>query len=391
MIRLKETAGHNKIEIESTLDSPTIKLEGVMKRYPGQRELALNDISFQINKGEICCFVGPSGCGKSTTLRIINRLIEPTEGKVIIDGKNAREMDPDKLRLEIGYVIQQIGLLPHKTIAENVATVPKLLKWPKNKIQERTEELLTLVGLDYAQVGQRYPRELSGGQMQRVGVARALAGDPPIMLMDEPFGAVDPLVRTHLQDEFLRMQEKFKKTICFVTHDINEALKMSDKIIIMDVGRIVQIGTPQEILSYPANDFVYDFIGGDRGLKILNLVKCKAVCTAVPRVIKEDQIENCDLNELGTDIVFVIDSASRPIGCLSLPILKQTNIEITKQSLLSLAKKSMVLIQSSESVKSALNLMIERKTNIIGVLNDGELQGMITWKDLMKGYEGTDI
>lgn len=344
---IQEAEDHNKSEIGATMDSPTIKLEGVMKRYPGQKEHALNGISFQINKGEICSFVGPSGCGKSTTLRIINRLIEPTEGKVIINGKNAREMDPDKLRLEIGYVIQQIGLLPHKTIADNVATVPKLLKWPKNKIQERTEELLTLVGLDYGQIGKRYPRELSGGQMQRVGVARALAGDPPIMLMDEPFGAVDPLVRTRLQDEFLKMQEKFKKTICFVTHDINEALKMSDKIIIMDVGKIVQIGSPQEILSHPANDFVYDFIGGDRGLKILNLVKCKDVCTAVPRTTNEDQNES-DL-------------------------------------------KVPVSIQGSESVRSALNLMIEKKTNVIGVLNGQELQGIITWKDLLKGYEETNI
>ncbi len=249
-----------------------IVLEGVTKKYPGTDDPAVDNVDLEIGAGEIVMLVGPSGCGKTTTMRMINRLIEPTSGKISIDGDDVLSLNDVKLRRTIGYVIQQIGLFPHLTIEQNTAMVPKLLGWDKKKTASRVEELLGVVGLDPAEFGHRYPRQLSGGQQQRVGVARALAADPPIMLMDEPFGAVDPITRTKLQDEFLNLQQTLRKTVVFVTHDFDEAVKMGSKIAVLDRGsRVAQFATPEEILTSPADDFVSGFVGQGATLKRLQL------------------------------------------------------------------------------------------------------------------------
>jgi osmoprotectant transport system ATP-binding protein len=251
-----------------------IRFRGVSKTYPGSDKPVVNDLSFEILEGEICVLVGPSGCGKTTTMRMVNRLIEPTEGEILINGEPNTRMSGTQLRRKIGYAIQQIGLFPHRTIAENIATVPSLLGWDKQRIKGRVDELLELVGLDPDDYRDRYPAELSGGQQQRVGVARAMAADPPIMLMDEPFGAVDPITRERLQDEFLNIQQDIKKTIVFVTHDIDEAIKMGDKIAILKQGGfLAQYDTPENILSSPNSEFVASFVGTDRILKRLSLVR----------------------------------------------------------------------------------------------------------------------
>ncbi len=254
------------------MPDPMIRLEHVSKSFPGSVTPAVGDLSFEVERGEILTLVGPSGCGKTTTLKMINRIIEPTSGRIWVDGREAAATEPFLLRRSIGYVIQQIGLFPHRTIARNIATVPELLGWDEHQIQARVRQLMELVGLD-AELAERYPAELSGGQQQRVGVARALAADPPVLLMDEPFGAVDPIVRGRLQDELLILQEKVQKTIVFVTHDIDEAIRLGDRICILNVGGVLgQIGRPEEVLRNPANPFVDDFIGGERGLKRLGLM-----------------------------------------------------------------------------------------------------------------------
>ncbi|GLZ04762.1 hypothetical protein Acsp03_22280 [Actinomadura sp. NBRC 104412] len=251
-----------------------IRLEGLVKRYPGQSTDAVSALSMDIRRGEFVVFVGPSGCGKTTTLRMINRLVEPSAGRIWIDGEDVTDVDPDRLRRRIGYVIQQIGLIPHMSVAQNVGLVPKLLGWDKARIRDRVDELLDLVGLDPAVFRDRYPKQLSGGQQQRVGVARALAGDPPVMLMDEPFGAIDPITRDRLQDEFLKLQERIRKTIVFVTHDIDEALKLGDRIAIFGEGsRLAQFATPLEILSAPADDYVRSFVGSGAAIRRLGLLR----------------------------------------------------------------------------------------------------------------------
>ncbi|WHY54304.1 betaine/proline/choline family ABC transporter ATP-binding protein [Peribacillus simplex] len=242
-----------------------LKIENVSKIYKGGKK-AVKNISLDIKKGEFICFIGPSGCGKTTTMKMINRLIEPSEGKILINGDNIMDKDPVELRRQIGYVIQQIGLFPHMTILENITLVPKLLKWNEQKKKERALELLQLVdmGPEYLE---RYPYELSGGQQQRIGVLRALASNPPLILMDEPFGALDPITRDALQEEFKNLQRTLDKTIVFVTHDMDEAIKLADRIVILKAGEIVQVGTPDEILRNPANEFVEEFIGKDRLLQ----------------------------------------------------------------------------------------------------------------------------
>jgi len=242
-----------------------LKLENISKVYKGKKK-AVNNISLEIQKGEFICFIGPSGCGKTTTMKMINRLIEPSEGAIYINGENILEKDPVDLRRQIGYVIQQIGLFPHMTIYENMMLVPKLLKWSESEKRDRAEELLKLVDMDTEYLD-RYPNELSGGQQQRIGVLRALASNPPLILMDEPFGALDPITRDALQEEFKNLQRTLDKTIVFVTHDMDEAIKLADRIVILKGGEIVQVGTPDEILRNPANAFVEEFIGKDRMLQ----------------------------------------------------------------------------------------------------------------------------
>jgi osmoprotectant transport system ATP-binding protein len=253
-----------------------IRLAGVGKTYP-DGTVAVEALDLEINSGELVVLVGPSGCGKSTTLKMINRLIEPTTGSIEIDGRDVTGEDPVKLRRGIGYVIQQVGLFPHQKILTNVMTVPLLYGESKATARERASELLDMVGLDPATYGGRYPHQLSGGQRQRVGVARALAADPPVLLMDEPFGAVDPVVRVRLQDEFLRVQRELGKTVVFVTHDIDEAVKMGDRVAVFAVGgRLAQYGTPAELLGHPADDFVEDFVGATRGLRRLTVTEIDA-------------------------------------------------------------------------------------------------------------------
>ncbi len=248
-----------------------IRLEAVSKRY-ANGQLAVQELDLEVGDGELCVLVGPSGCGKTTTLKMINRLIEPTSGRIILDGDDVTTADPVLLRRRVGYVIQQVGLFPHQTIGANVATVPRLLRWDRDRVRERVDELLQLVGLDPDTHRDRYPDQLSGGQRQRVGVARALGADPPVLLMDEPFGAVDPITRARLQDELLRLQATVRKTIVLVTHDVDEAVKLGDRIAVFKQGGILaQHGTPGEILGRPADDFVADFVGTDRGLKSLHI------------------------------------------------------------------------------------------------------------------------
>jgi osmoprotectant transport system ATP-binding protein len=253
-----------------------IRLEQVSKRYPNGR-YALRDLDLEIGAGELAVLLGPSGCGKTTTLRLINRLIDPTSGRVLLDGVDVATRDPVELRRGVGYVIQQVGLFPHLTIADNVGTVPKLLGWRKEQVRDRADELLRLVGLDPDAFRDRYPHELSGGQQQRVGVARALGADPPVLLMDEPFGALDPVTRARLQDELLAIQADVRKTIVFVTHDLDEAVKLGDRIALFaEHGTLAQLAPPEELLSRPASEYVEAFVGADRGLKLLAV-------TAIPR------------------------------------------------------------------------------------------------------------
>jgi osmoprotectant transport system ATP-binding protein len=254
-----------------------IRLRDLTKVFPAEARPAVDRLSLDIEAGETCVLIGPSGCGKTTTMKMINRLVEPTSGTVEIAGRDTSRVEPVELRRSIGYVIQQIGLFPHMTIAENVATVPTLLGWPTARVTARVDEMLRLVGLDARVHRARHPHELSGGERQRVGVARALAGDPPVMLMDEPFAAVDPINRARLQQEFLRIFRSLRKTIVFVTHDMDEAIRMGDRIAILKDGRLVQYGTPDEILARPADAFVEEFVGGDRALKRLMLVPVKDV------------------------------------------------------------------------------------------------------------------
>jgi len=257
-----------------------IEIAALTKRFPGAAHPAVDKLTLRVPEGAVCVLIGPSGCGKTTTMRIINRMIEPDAGSVVVNGRNVMDVDPVTLRRHIGYVIQQIGLFPHWSIADNVATVPKLLGWDAARIAARVDELLALVGMDPGMYRGRFPRELSGGQKQRVGVARALAADPPVMLMDEPFGAIDPITRTHLQDEFLRILHDLKKTIVFVTHDIDEAIRMGDRIAIMKDGALIQYDTPEAILAAPADAFVEAFVGADRALKRLALVSASAAMDA---------------------------------------------------------------------------------------------------------------
>ncbi len=303
----------------SSAGAAVVTLQHVSKRYgASDGPLAVADLSLEIPAGEICVLVGPSGCGKTTTMKMINRLIEPTSGRITIDGEDVMSLPAVELRRRIGYVIQQVGLFPHMTVAENVAIVPRLLRWPDSRVRERVEELLDLVRLNPADYRDRYPAALSGGERQRVGVARALAADPPLMLMDEPFGAVDPILRDRLQNEFLRLQERVRKTIVFVTHDVDEAIKMADRIAILKRGGVLaQYDTPDAILAAPASEFVEHFVGADRGLKRLSLGRVRDLPLSKPITARpgeaRDEIRR-RLESAGADYALLVDGEDRPIG-----------------------------------------------------------------------------
>jgi osmoprotectant transport system ATP-binding protein len=293
-----------------------IELVGVTKKYPGQRRAAVEPLDLHIPSGEIVIFIGPSGCGKTTTLKMINRLIEPTAGHIMIGGEDSRNRNENRLRRKIGYVIQGGSLFPHMSVADNIGMVPGLLGWDSRRISERVDELLELVGLDPARYRGRFPRELSGGQQQRVGVARGLAADPPVILMDEPFGAVDPITRQRLQDELLSIQEELHKTIVCVTHDIDEAIKLGDRILLLsEGGHLEQYDTPENILAAPANDFVADFVGAGSSLKQLSLSRVSDIELRTPTtaIVGEDVSEVLDrATSNGDDCVIVLDSRRRP-------------------------------------------------------------------------------
>ena len=297
-----------------------ITLEHVTKRWPNG-SVAVDDLSLEVGAGELCVLVGPSGCGKTTTMRMINRLVEPTSGRIVVDGRDVTSVDAVHLRRGIGYVIQQVGLFPHQTIADNVATVPRLLGWDRSRTRARVDELLALVGLDPDVYRSRYPASLSGGQRQRVGVARALGADPPVLLMDEPFGAIDPITRERLQNEFIRLQAELRKTVVFVTHDIEEAVKLGDRIAVLAEGGVLaQYDPPAEVLASPASEFVADFVGADRGLKRLKVTPIDPNDLVQPPLVLDgaplaDARRSMELD--GTEYAIVVDPDRRLRGWIS--------------------------------------------------------------------------
>jgi osmoprotectant transport system ATP-binding protein len=313
-----------------------LELRSVSKRYEGQHEEAIHELSLIVPAGDVCVLVGPSGSGKTTTMRLINRMIALTSGDILLGGSSVLQREPRALRREIGYVIQQVGLFPHQTVAENVATVPRLLGWGSARVAARVQELLDLVGLDEGSMRDRYPAQLSGGQRQRVGVARALAADPPLMLMDEPFGAIDPINRARLQDEFLALQQKVRKTVVFVTHDIDEAIKVGDRIAILREGGVLaQYDTPAAILSRPADDFVARFVGADRALKRLALTTVAELDLVAPdgsadasdaRRVAPTTSARDALSMLllsGGEPLLVVDGDDRVKGVVKMEVLEQ--------------------------------------------------------------------
>jgi osmoprotectant transport system ATP-binding protein len=369
----------------------TVEFDHVTKRYaagPGKRVPksaagavalgAVNDLSLSIPAGKICVLVGPSGCGKTTTLKMVNRLIEPTSGRILLDGVDAATRDLTELRRGIGYVIQQTGLFPHQTIIENVGTVPRLLGWPGARINARSEELLGLVGLDPAKYARRFPSQLSGGERQRVGVARALAADPPVMLMDEPFGAVDPIVRERLQDEFLRLQEELAKTILFVTHDIDEAIKMGDLVAVFQLGgKVAQFGTPAELLASPSSDFVARFVGADRGLKRLALSRVDDLTLrpALTAVVGSDAGE-ARRQGLAASFRFMLvtDAAGRPLGWVDAQKLPDSG-PLTE----TMTSATSPFVNKRTTLKDALSMLLDADVQV-GIVTDrtGAVQGLVT-------------
>jgi osmoprotectant transport system ATP-binding protein len=359
----------------------TVEFRHVTKRYDAREKNtpgAVNDLSLFVPAGKICVLVGPSGCGKTTSLKMVNRLIEPTSGQILIDGVDAATREPTRLRREIGYVIQQVGLFPHRTIAENVATVPRLLGWPKQRQRQRAEELLALVGLEPASYRDRYPSQLSGGERQRVGVARALAADPPIMLMDEPFGAVDPIVRERLQNEFLRLQEELAKTILFVTHDIDEAIKMGDLVAVMQLGGILaQFGPPAEILANPASDFVARFVGADRGLKRLSLTRVGELQLQEPPMARVgDDAAEARRRTLADPLryLLLVDEQRRPVGWIH-----QDRIPTSGKLDASHVVATSPLLDRRTTLKDTLSLLLESNVQA-GIVVDrrGAVLGVVT-------------
>ena len=360
-----------------------ILLDGVTKRYDAKGPAAVDDITIEFPAGEIVMLVGPSGCGKTTTMKMINRLIEPTSGRILIGDDDVTHRDPDELRRHIGYVIQGAGLFPHYTVGENIAIVPRLLKWDKQRIAARVDELLDLVNLEPAQYRDRYPRELSGGQQQRVGVARALAADPPVLLMDEPFGAVDPITRQHLQDELLRVQDELHKTIVFVTHDFDEAVKVGDRIAILTEGsRIVQYDKPEEILANPADDFVRGFVGHGAALKQLTLTRVRNVelHEAAVAHVGDDPAEAIGTAQaIDREHVIVLDQHDRPLRWLSLSDLSDAHSleRVTRD-------ENLEKVSTSSTLNDALDVMLTSSHGVVVVTGRrNAYQGVIRVETIM--------
>ncbi len=357
-----------------------IRLEQLSKRFPGQGEPAVEALDLEIPAGEIVVLVGPSGCGKTTTMRMINRLVEPTGGRIFVGDEDVTEINADVLRRRIGYVIQQVGLFPHMTIGENIAVVPHLLGWDKNRISERIDELLDLVGLEPAEYRRRYPKELSGGQQQRVGVARALAVDPPVMLMDEPFGAIDPITRERLQNEFLRLQQTLRKTIVFVTHDIHEAIKLGDRIAILTKGStIAQYDTPEQILAHPANDFVKDFIGPGASVRSLGLTMlADLTLESLPVVALDDSVDKARavLARSQQDRALIVDDQRRPRGWRRTSELEQG---------MTSGGGPVAVLRRSQTVHDALNELLHTGDTVAVIVNsDGAYEGALRLETILR-------
>ena len=362
-----------------------IRLTGVEKRFEGSAIPAVTDLSLEVPEGSIVAFVGPSGCGKTTTLKMINRLIEPTAGEIHVEGTEIRSLPKHELRRRIGYVIQQIGLFPHLTIAANVATVPRLLGWDKKRINARVDELVDIVGLD-PEVLDRYPSELSGGQQQRIGVARALAADPPVLLMDEPYSAVDPIVRARLQDELLALQQRVHKTIVIVTHDIDEAVKLGDRVALFNVGGILeQYGAPAELLSGPANGFVEEFLGNERGLKLLSLLTPAdldlspgCVVPADARPLEAAQVAKAN----GFDWVGILDGDRLRGWAWVDDLTELTRVGDAPTRLFRAA------VSTTTPLRQVLDGIVNSRTRVAVVLGDDQRHlGMITIDDLAEGIQ----
>jgi osmoprotectant transport system ATP-binding protein len=356
----------------------SVSFQGATKRYGNATSPAVDHLDLEVDAGEICVLVGPSGCGKTTSMRMVNRMIDLTEGDILIGGESVMRKDGAKLRREIGYVIQQVGLFPHRTIAQNIATVPQLLGWDKARIRARTTELLDLIGLD-PELADRYPVQLSGGQQQRVGVARALAVDPPVMLMDEPFGAIDPIARERLQNEFLRLQANIRKTVIFVTHDIDEAIKMGDKIAIMKQhGRVEQYATPAEILMAPANEFVEDFVGADRALKRLSLLRVGDINlwrapNARPGQSSAEVRAELDHPDVEVPYALLVDERERPLGWLTPRDLAGDTVPATADSPLG------PVLETGDVMRDALADLLQGESMYAPVVDhDGGITGILS-------------
>jgi osmoprotectant transport system ATP-binding protein len=352
-----------------------ISLKDVSKTFDGG-EPAVKRLTMDVGEGETVVLVGPSGCGKTTTMKMINRLVEPTGGTITVTGTDVLQQDPVKLRRGIGYVIQSIGLMPHRTVADNIATVPRLEGWEKTRISERIDELMAMFDLDLGLLP-RYPAELSGGQRQRVGVARALAADPPVMLMDEPFGAVDPIVRARLQDQFLEIQQQLRKTIVFVTHDIDEAIKMADRIAILNIGAVIeQFAPPEEILRDPANDFVRQFVGAERGLKRLALVKVRDIHVKEGPVVspstKADEARSI-MESFGLDWAAVVDEGEL-FGWVDPPSLEGMEVVGDVEP-----RKFSAYVRADSSLRQALDSIVSSRTQVAVVVDEDEkYRGILT-------------
>jgi osmoprotectant transport system ATP-binding protein len=355
--------------VKLPMTSTMISLRHVTKRFPGARTAAVGDLSLDVSEGETVVLVGPSGCGKTTTMKMINRLIEPSSGTIEVGGKDVMAQDPVRLRRGMGYVIQSIGLMPHRTVAQNIATVPRLEGWDGGRIDRRVRELAEVFSLE-EELLDRYPAELSGGQRQRVGVARALAVDPPVMLMDEPFASVDPIVRARLQDQFLDIQERLRKTIVFVTHDIDEAIKMADRIAILNIGGVLeQLAPPEQILREPANEFVRRFVGAERGLKRLALIEVSHIeVEDGPVVSPEDTAEKARsvMREFGFDWTSVLEDGQL-LGWVDERMLEGKNRvgEATP-------RRFSAYVTATDSLRQALDSIVTSRTNVAVVVSEGQ-------------------
>jgi osmoprotectant transport system ATP-binding protein len=354
-----------------------IRLEQVSKTFPGTTVPAVDRVTLEVPEGEICVLLGPSGCGKTTTMKMVNRLIEPSSGEIFINGRNTASYDPVELRRTIGYVIQQIGLFPNKTVEDNICLVPDILGWERTKSRARAAELLEMAALEPATFLKRYPKELSGGQQQRVGVLRAIAADPPVLLMDEPFGAIDPINRTAIQDEFLRMQRQIKKTVLFVSHDIDEAVKMADRIAIFREGRLVQYDTPDNILAHPADSFISDFVGGDRTLKRLQLITVgDAIQPDGPRVRAEDSLEKAVqlMEQQGHQSIVMVGPRGRARGYVELATARSLKGTVGENH-----EALPTTVRPNENLRTAVSTMFRHDISWLACVDeDGMFKGYVT-------------